>query len=77
MVLIKFYDTMQKYEPNSRRGDPMIPIYGIAFSAQEMRDLTANVVANAEVLGTLIHREPQGDLEPDEPAYVSCIYLPK
>lgn len=73
MVLIKFYDTMQKYVPNARYGDPMIPIYGIAFTAQEMRDLTANVVANAEIMGTLIHREPQGDVEPDEPACVMCL----
>jgi hypothetical protein len=75
MLLIKFYDTMQQYVPNSRYGDPMIPIYGIAFTAQEMRDLTANVVANAKTMGTLIHREPQGDIEPDEPAYMEVHWL--
>jgi hypothetical protein len=75
MLLIKFYDTMQQHVPNARYGDPMIPIYGIAFTAQEMRDLTANVVENAKTMGTLIHREPQGDIEPDEPAYMEVHWL--
>jgi hypothetical protein len=75
MILIKFYDTTQQFDPRSRYGDPMIPIHGIAFTAQEMRDLTANVVANAATMGTLIHREPQGDVEPDEPAYMEVHWL--
>ena len=76
MVLIKFFDTTQKLGPRgSTRMDEVEPIYGIAFTAQEMRDLTANVVANAETLGTLIHREPQGDIEPDEPAYMEVHWL--
>lgn len=75
MILIKFYDTTQQFDPRARYGDPMIPIHGIAFTAQEMRDLTANVVANAESLGTLIHREPQGDIDPDEPSYMEAHWL--
>jgi hypothetical protein len=75
MILIKFYDTTQQFDPRARYGDPMIPIHGMAFTAQEMRDLTANVVANAESLGTLIHREPQGDIDPDEPSYMEVHWL--
>jgi hypothetical protein len=75
MILVKFYDTTQQFDPRARYGDPMIPIHGIAFTAQEMRDLTANVVANAATMGTLIHREPQGDIEPDEPAYMELHWL--
>lgn len=39
------------------------PVWGIAFSCEEMKALTKSVVENTSTKGTLIHREPEGDVD--------------
>ena len=78
IIILKVVDTEQKMnDPGDRysRDRAQPPCWGVAFTAEEMRALTAGVVEKAASEGTMLHREPQGDIEPDEPWFVELHWL--
>lgn len=50
-------------------------MWGIAFSAAELRSLAKDLVDNAATKGTLIHREPEGEVEENEPWWQETHWL--
>ena len=59
MLIIKHFDSEKKFESNR---DTQPPVWGVAFTAKEMKRLTAGVLEHMATAGTMIHREPQGKL---------------
>ncbi|RYH15383.1 hypothetical protein EON65_31835 [archaeon] len=52
------------------------PVWAVAFSTSELKELSQHAIAHYNApYATLIHREPEGDIDPDEPWYVESHWL--
>ena len=76
VVVIKHQDTERPGNyAQKQRGGQAPAVWGIAFSCDEPKELSASIIAGASTKGTLIHREPEGDVDAEQPWFSESHWL--